>query len=98
MNTKQTFSNSKDERIYARVTGDHKQLFEKAAGIRGLSLTDFVVLSAYEKAVKVIKESDTLLHLNTHDSRHFVDALLNPRSAEDLPKLSGAFRKHYSQK
>ena len=94
MNTKQEHSNLKDERIYARVTGDHKCLFEQAASLRGLSLTDFVVLSAYEQAVKVIKDSDTVLHLNSHDSRHFVDSLLSPRSVKNIPRLARAFREY----
>ena len=92
MNTKQEHSNLKDERIYARVTGDHKCLFEQAASLRGLSLTDFVVLSAYEQAVKVIKDSDTVLRLNSHDSRHFVDSLLSPRAVKNMPRLARAFR------
>ncbi|MEM7127143.1 MAG: DUF1778 domain-containing protein [Chloroflexota bacterium] len=76
---------TKDHRIATRVTGEHKSLFERAAALKGLSLTDFMISSAYEAAIKVLKESQIVLELGPEDSRAFVKSLLSP---EDLPEQS----------
>jgi uncharacterized protein (DUF1778 family) len=68
---------SKLERLEARITREQKRIIERAAGLRGTSLTDFVVVSAQQAATNTIKEYEMMsLHGETRDV--FVNALLNP--------------------
>ena len=57
MQTEPITSSPKNQRISTRVTGEHKALFEQAAALKGLSLTDFMVSAAYEAAVKTLADS-----------------------------------------
>src|SRR5436305_7233240 len=61
------------ERIEARITSDQKDLFKRAASLRGVTLTDFVVSSAHEAAVKTL-ESVHVIEFGRRDQRAFVDA------------------------
>ncbi|MEW6367394.1 MAG: DUF1778 domain-containing protein [Acidobacteriota bacterium] len=65
------------ERLEARVTRSQKQLIERAAHLRGSSLTDFLVQSAQEAAAKTIQEFE-ILHLRDGARDVFVNAILNP--------------------
>ena len=68
---------SKLERLEARITREQKRLIERAAGLRGTSLTDFVVVSAQQAATNTIKEYEMMsLHGEARDV--FVNTLLNP--------------------
>lgn len=65
------------ERIEARVTAEIKSTIERAAAISGLSVTDFVVQSARERAELVI-QTNSVIKLSARDSAVFAEALLNP--------------------
>jgi len=67
----------KKERLETRLTPQQKKRIERAARIKGTSLSDFVVLSADDAALRVIREQETL-SLNERASEVFIDALLNP--------------------
>ena len=67
----------KQERFEARLTRDQKRLIERAAQIRGTSITDFVLASARQAATEAIKDSQTL-SLRDQAREVFVNALLNP--------------------
>lgn len=66
-----------DERLEARVTSDQKKLFKEAASLQGVTLTDFVVSSVYEAAIRTL-ESRHVIELSQRDQRTFVDALMHP--------------------
>jgi uncharacterized protein (DUF1778 family) len=68
---------SDSERLEARISSDKKRLLKNAAELSGRTLTDFVVHSAYEAAVRVIQEYQQL-HLSVNDRDIFIRALLNP--------------------
>jgi uncharacterized protein (DUF1778 family) len=68
---------SKKERLEARLTPEQKKRIEHAARIKGTSVSDFVVLSADDAAVRTIREQEVLT-LNEHARDVFVRALLNP--------------------
>ncbi len=68
---------SKKERLEARLTPEQKKHIEHAARIKGTSVSDFVVLSADDAAVRTIREQEVLT-LNEHAREVFVRALLNP--------------------
>jgi uncharacterized protein (DUF1778 family) len=67
----------KKERLETRLTPQQKKRIERAARIKGTSLSDFVVLSADDAALRVIREQETL-SLNERASEVFIDALFNP--------------------
>lgn len=97
MQTHQVKPLAKDQRIAARVTEEHKALFERAAMLKGLSLTDFMVSAAYEAAVKVLADSQIILDLGPADSRLFFAQLLNPRDPTELPALQEAIRRYHER-
>jgi uncharacterized protein (DUF1778 family) len=79
------------ERLEARISRDQKRLFQRAADLQGRTLTDFVVSSAQEAAVRTIGEME-IIRLNAEDSRAFAEALLKPR--EPTERLRAAARRY----
>jgi uncharacterized protein (DUF1778 family) len=79
------------ERLEARISREQKRLFQRAADLQGRTLTDFVVSSAQEAAVRTIGEMQ-IIRLNAEDSRAFAEALLNPR--EPTERLRAAARRY----
>ncbi len=67
----------KQQRLEARITRAQKRLIERAARLRGTSVTDFVVASAQEAAAAEIKDSESLT-LRDKARDVFIAALLNP--------------------
>ena len=81
-----------EERIDARLPAETKQLIERAAGITGVTLSDFVISKAYEAAAAVVRDHDTWA-LNRRGSRAFVDALLQPPEPnEALRAAAGRYK------
>jgi len=70
------------ERLETRVTAEQKSLIERAAALQGRTLTDFVLTSVQDAARWAIEEHQQL-ELSVRDSDAFVDALLNPKPAND---------------
>ena len=79
------------ERLEARISRNQKDLFQRAADLQGRTLTDFVLSSAHEAAVRTIDELQ-IIRLNAQDSRRFADALLNPRKPNK--RLRAAARRY----
>ncbi len=79
------------ERLEARISADTKSLLKNAADLSGRTLTDFVIHSAYEAAVRVIQEYQQL-YLSVKDRDVFVRALLNPPKPSN--KLLSAVKKY----
>jgi uncharacterized protein (DUF1778 family) len=65
------------ERTEARLLPEQKQRIERAASLKGLSLSDFIVQHADEAAIRTI-ELHTSWTLAEQDRDIFVEALLNP--------------------
>lgn len=63
------------ERLETRVTLGQKALIEHAAALQGRSVTDFVLSSVHEAAVRAIDEHQRL-SLSVRDGRAFVQALV----------------------
>jgi uncharacterized protein (DUF1778 family) len=68
---------SKKERLEARLTPEQKKHIEHAARIKGTSVSDFVVLSADDAAVRTIREQEVLT-LSERAREVFANALLHP--------------------
>src|SRR5438132_7770268 len=69
--------------LVARLSRNHKKLFERAAAIEGRSVTTFVIAHALDAAQELIREPD-IIQLNAEQSRRFAEALLAP--ARPAPK------------
>lgn len=65
------------ERFSFRLESEKKQLIERAAAIRGLSLTDFAILTLCREAQEVLR-SEHVLVLSDADRDAFLAALDNP--------------------
>ena len=79
----------KNERLEARLTRDQKRLIERAAQLRGRTVTDFVVDEIQAAAVAVIRESETL-QLSEQAREEFVHALLHPPAPNSAAKAAMA--------
>jgi len=90
----ESIAGRKTDRLEARIQSRQKAMLQRAASIRGQSLTDFVVASATDAARRVIRESE-ILELSERDQRGFAEALLNPPDASD--RLKRAAREYLEQ-
>ena len=73
---------ARDERLEARVSRDQKALFQRAAELQGRTLTDFMIASVHDAAVRVIEETRETIRLSAADSRAFAEALPSSAGAE----------------
>jgi uncharacterized protein (DUF1778 family) len=80
----------KQERLEARVTPDQKRLIERAAELRGTTITEFVVVSAQQAATDTIKDFETLT-IRDEAREAFIRAVLNP-PAPNQAALAAAAR------
>jgi uncharacterized protein (DUF1778 family) len=78
-------------RVTARVSESVREFIEEAAALRGTTVNQFLVQSAYEKAQQVIEE-ERLVRLSVQDARAFFEALENPPAPNDA--LKQAARRH----
>ena len=86
-----TPSESAHERLEARVTARQKALFREAADLQGVTLTDFIVSSVHQAAVRAL-EARHVLDLSRQDQKVFVQALLKPPAAN--ARLRAAWSRH----
>ena len=75
----------KEQRLEARVTPEQKRLIERAATLRGTTVTEFVVASAQEAATNTIKDFE-VLYLRDEARDVFVNAVLNPPAPNDAAR------------
>lgn len=78
------------ERLEARVTREQKELLQRAAGLTGRSLTDFIVASAQRAAEETIR-THQVISLSARDSATFVRSLMEPPDPNEA--LVEAFRR-----
>ena len=67
----------KEERIHLRLNESAKDKIERAAALRGTTVTEFVISTAITKADQVIEEQERIV-LHDRDRDAFLDAVLNP--------------------
>lgn len=81
----------RSERLEARISAEQKALFQRAAELQGRTLTDFIVASVQDAAVRTIDEMQ-VIRLSVEDSKAFAEALLNP--PEPNERLRAAARRY----
>ena len=82
---------ARSERIHSRLRPEQKERFEYAATLEGLSLSEFLIRSAEERAQRVLQEHEMLV-LRGQDSANFVSLLMNPPPPNDA--LKEAFKEY----
>jgi len=65
------------DRVEARVPPNLKRLFQRAADLQGVTLSDFLISSLREAALRAVERHE-LIRLTEHDATLFARALLNP--------------------
>jgi len=88
-----TKTNIKKARFDTRLPVDQKRLLERAAAIGGYrNLTDFIILSAQEKAKIIIQQSEAII-ASERDSEIFFSAVLKASEPnEELIKAAKAYK------
>ncbi|WP_440617175.1 DUF1778 domain-containing protein [Cysteiniphilum sp. 6C5] len=87
---------SKSARIEFKVTDDSKAIFERAAQLMGVSLTEFGVRAMMSFAKKVTTEQN-LIKLTLSQQKNFLTALENPPETNDaLKKAYQTYKKTVS--
>lgn len=87
----------RDQRLEARITRDQKRLIERAAQLRGSTVTDFVVSEIQEAAAATILEFE-VLQLRAEARDQFMQALLNPPAPNRAAKAAMArYKKRVKQ-
>ena len=76
---------TKTTTVRARLTQEKKSYLEHAASLRGVSLTDFLLDCAYEKAAETI-EKHQILQLSQRDTIFFIEMLENPPAPNEALK------------
>ncbi|MBN9530432.1 MAG: DUF1778 domain-containing protein [Alphaproteobacteria bacterium] len=64
-------------RLEARIPVQVYDLMQRAAGLRGLTLTGYLIATAGEDARRVVEDAE-ILRLAREDQIHFAEALIDP--------------------
>lgn len=91
MVTRRKSGSARSERLEARCTPEQKELFQHAAALAGLSLSDFMLSSLQEAAEQRIERAK-LIRLTVEESSDLFEALRNP--PEPAEALRQAFALH----
>lgn len=82
-----TNSSSKSARLQARVSPEQKELIERAAAYTGRTVSDFVVSTLEQAAMKIVDQYKRV-PLNQTQSRTLVKLLLSPQKPNRKLKLA----------
>ena len=83
----------KEKRIHLRLNESAKDKIERAAALRGTTVTEFVISTAMSKADQVIEEQERIV-LYDSDRDAFLDAILNPPTPK---KALASAMSHYKK-
>ena len=89
--TRKDVSDKACERIDIRLRPQQKASIEKAAYLKGLTVTDFIIQHSIENAQRTIREHETWT-LEQRDAELFAEALMTPASLG--PRLAKAARRY----
>jgi len=85
------------ERIDVRLRPEQKSFIEKAAYIKGLTLTDFIIQNAVENAKQAIRDYETWT-LERPDAEVFAAALTKPPAlGPQLTQAAKRYRERFLQ-
>jgi uncharacterized protein (DUF1778 family) len=85
-------SNADDTaRLEARIPAQVYDQMQRAAKLRGMTLTGYLIATAGEDARRVVEEAD-IMKLAREDQKRFAEALINPPAPN--ARLARAARRH----
>ncbi len=84
-------SNVKTARLEARVPVNVYQQMQRAARLRGMTLTSYLIATAGEHARLTVEEAD-VLRLTAEDQMRFAEALIDPPAPS--ARLMRAAKRH----
>ncbi|MFE1574067.1 DUF1778 domain-containing protein [Comamonas odontotermitis] len=92
----QIFDEKEKARIDIRTSKEMKDIFENAAALKGVSLTDFLVESAYKNALDIDRqlEDQSKLLLSLEARRRLFDSLNREFEPNNKLKLAAQRYKH----
>jgi uncharacterized protein (DUF1778 family) len=70
-------------------------LFQRAAALHGQSLSNYVVSTVQKAAEEALRDHE-IMTLSAHDSRIFVEALLNPPEPNDALRVAFADHQEFT--
>jgi uncharacterized protein (DUF1778 family) len=79
----------RSKRLEIRATPEQKRLIERAAQLRGTSVTDFVVNKLQEAALEIVQETESI-RLREEDRKVFFNALIHPPAPSGYTKAAVA--------
>lgn len=79
------------DRLDFKLPSEQKKVIKRASETVGMSMKDFVLSLAYERAQEVLERHNTIL-MNESQTLAFVDMLENPPEPNET--LKEAFRRH----
>lgn len=82
---------AKDTRLHIRCNQEVRRLLDKAAAYTHMSVSEFVLRNALERAQSVVQAHEVIT-LSQEDFAAFLDALDTPAQAN--PALQRAFARH----
>ncbi len=91
MKTLHAARSSRSHRLEARISPDLKRLFQRAAHLQGVTLSDFLINSVRTAALQTLREHE-VIRLSERDSILFAKALLS--APPPNRRLKTAFQKH----
>jgi uncharacterized protein (DUF1778 family) len=88
---------SASSRVDARLRPEQKARMERAANLKGTSLSEFIIQNADEAAIRTIREHESWT-LTARDRDAFMKALLHPPSPNAaLRKAAQRYRRSYGK-
>jgi uncharacterized protein (DUF1778 family) len=81
----------KNERINLRLNSSAKSILERAAGLEGKTVSNFILNCAIEKAEQTVRKHEAIT-LNAKNSKAFLEALSTPAGFNK--NLSDALKEH----
>lgn len=85
-------SKAKNNRIDLRVTLEQKEVLERAAALKGVSLSAYTLFHLLSAAKQEVDDSHEKLVLSNHDRDLFMSVMDNPPELKG--KLKGAIKKY----
>jgi uncharacterized protein (DUF1778 family) len=87
----------RSSRLEARIDSEQKALIERAAALQGCSLSNFIIASAREAAIKTIREHE-VIRLTGPDREAFITALMSPpKPTRKMKEAARRYKKEAGQ-
>lgn len=84
----------KDDRIEARISGELKNSFTKAAQLQGLTLSEFIITCLQRETERVLKEKE-IIELSERDRDIFVRSILSEAKPNKILMKAAQKYKNY---